>query len=406
MAFVDADFGVRALGDRTDSSGTSVLDFTAREDALPHEVLAEGIVKPDGGFEVSADGSGMHVTVGSGSAYRDLAVVVSTEDQQPPYIVQLREDSVQVDFDASGSSDRVDSVFLVVEDDTWDSSGRRLPRLAYLVGTEGAGAPDPDPAWHAWLRLADVDVAAGASEIVADDVTDRRTDSAIRQHIMDESVRQTDAAVFGDVLDGRYAADPHGDAAHSADYASDPHGDAEHDGSVPASPHGDSDHNYTAGMVLLDTVELGSAGAIEFTSIPSGYRHLKIVVSGARDDSNAARIALRLNDDAGSNYSWVIARFEDASRRTDEDTSATEMEIGWLSDSEGAAEIVLTGYGSGQRTRVMATSFTDGGSGLYIAQGGGWWSSTAAVTKVRITVSGVGSDDIAAGTIASLYGMA
>lgn len=162
VTYIDFDHGVRVLGARTDSSGDPIDDLTAREDGLINWMLHPGIFGRHDGWKVVPDESQMRVTVGSGQAYTDLAVVHSDEAQQPPYLVRLNSTPVTVTVDPSGVQARQDRIWLVVEDDTWDASGRALARLAYAPGTISA-PPDPDPSWHAYLLLATFEVPGSSS---------------------------------------------------------------------------------------------------------------------------------------------------------------------------------------------------------------------------------------------------
>ena len=62
---------------------------------------------------------------------------------------------------------------------------------------------------------------------------------------------------------------------------------------------------YTA----LATITLTSTDTeIVFSSIPATYRDLVLVIEGGTNESGAeSSIAMRLNADTGSNYSWVYA---------------------------------------------------------------------------------------------------
>jgi hypothetical protein len=207
-SFTDADFGVRSVGDRTDAAGLAVSDLSAREDALVNHALTAGVVKPDGAFTATADGVSMTVTIGSGGAFQDLAVIESDQVQQPPYLVRLNAVSVAVGLDASGATARVDQLFLVVEDNTWDATGRSLARIGYRKGDEGAGAPGPDAGWSAWLLLATVAVAGGATSIAQGDVTDGRVQSTLLDRLVSATF-----ALDADLDAHTGAANPHSGSA-------------------------------------------------------------------------------------------------------------------------------------------------------------------------------------------------
>lgn len=173
MSFTDFNHGIRAIGSRTNASGAPVDDLSAREDALVNRLLHAGYFGLPNAFQVVADGT-MTVRVGSGEPYVDVVVVESSVGQQPPYLVRLDQVDVPVQLGASGSQARVDRIYVVVEDDVWDGSGRALPRIAYRAGTPGGGAPGPDPSWRASLLLASIAVAGSAPGVSQPAVTDER----------------------------------------------------------------------------------------------------------------------------------------------------------------------------------------------------------------------------------------
>lgn len=172
--FYDAAFAIRGIANRTDPAGTAVTDLSAEEDRLSESLLTAGVVAPDDAFLVRPVAGAMQVTVGSGSARVDEAVVAGTQAGQTPYRVRLNDVDVTVDVDpADASQERIDSIWLYVADASYDGGTLSLPRIAYRPGTPGGAAPGPEAGWTAYLRLADVTVPAAATNVDTG-VADRR----------------------------------------------------------------------------------------------------------------------------------------------------------------------------------------------------------------------------------------
>src|SRR5690606_12164307 len=131
------------------------------------------------GFQVRqrAAGANMSVDVGSGNADTDVAFVEGQVSGQGNYIVRLSPSSVNLTVPAADlANSRIDQVYLVVEDDAYDLSGKSPPRLAYRHGTPRCSpqAPGPDSSWTAYLLLATVHVEASATSITDVDIVDER----------------------------------------------------------------------------------------------------------------------------------------------------------------------------------------------------------------------------------------
>lgn len=172
-----AGFHAFALQARTDTSGDPVDDVDGKDlRALVTAIFTEGVVIPADGFAVNPS-TGLTLAVGSGDAFSDHAVLVGADPGQGAYLVRLGDDATAVTLAAADlSNPRIDQLFLVVLDDEFDSTGYVIPRLAVRKGTPGVSptALGPDASWKAYVLLASIRVPAGATEIVAGDITDER----------------------------------------------------------------------------------------------------------------------------------------------------------------------------------------------------------------------------------------
>lgn len=179
---INTTMSVAAIGGRTDSSGVGVTDFTAEEARLPAYIFEPGYVEPTSAFQVTAGTPGnMTVVVGSGVAKTDVYVVGGTIVGQGNYIVRLDATSVGVTLTAAhGSQTRIDEIYLVVKDNTYDSSGYSLPQIGYSEGTPGGGNPGVSSAWKAYELLARITVPAGATEVTDAMISDERQATQIK----------------------------------------------------------------------------------------------------------------------------------------------------------------------------------------------------------------------------------
>jgi hypothetical protein len=173
--YQDTTVAVSAVGARTDAAGAAVTDYTAEEARLFQSIATPGWVTTGAFLVAQQTVPAMSVKVGSGTAKADLYIVGGTVAGQGNYLARLDVTSVTVTIGAADvSQPRTDEIYLVVLDNTYDSTARGLPRIGYRKGDLGGANPGPDTAWKASVLLARVAVAANASTIVAANITDLR----------------------------------------------------------------------------------------------------------------------------------------------------------------------------------------------------------------------------------------
>lgn len=185
--YLDSTFAVCAIGDRTDTAGASVTDYTAEESRFAAQILNPGYLEPVNSFAVRQQVSpAMSVRVGSDVAKADYYVVAGTVGGQGNYIVRLDTAAVTVTVPAADASQqRTDEVYLLVRDDTYDASSRSLPQLGYRRGDLGGAAPGPDAAWEAFVLLASVNVPAATSTVTTSLITDSRGPATLKLAVTD-----------------------------------------------------------------------------------------------------------------------------------------------------------------------------------------------------------------------------
>lgn len=166
------------LQGRTDADGVEQTDghFDGRDAGILLAAFSDGVLASDHYQVRETVVPAMSVRVGSGTV-GDKAILHGGNSFQPVYGVSWPDGTTALSVPAANlSNPRIDEVYLVVQDDQYDTSGRVLPRLAYRDGTP-AGSPSPpgpDGNWTAYLLLASVHVDAGAVEVTQDDIVDER----------------------------------------------------------------------------------------------------------------------------------------------------------------------------------------------------------------------------------------
>lgn len=176
-SYTDSTFSASVIGARTDNAGVAVVDTTAEEARLLGRMLNAGYLTPSNAFIVAAQTvPNMTVKVGSGTAKTDYYVLSGTVGGQGNYIARLDVTSQNVTVPAADASQtRTDEVYLVIQDNLYDTSARALPRIGYRTGTLGGANPGPDGTWTAYALLARITVAAAATSIITGNISDQRT---------------------------------------------------------------------------------------------------------------------------------------------------------------------------------------------------------------------------------------
>ena len=161
-----------------------------------------------------------------------------------------------------------------------------------------------------------------------------------------------------------------------------------------------------SGLIQEITVPSGGSANIDFTSIPGTYRHLELWFV-ARSEGAANDMLLRFNNDSGANYRLEVLRGTGATASAATLSAQTAANIASLpatgSGYDAHGKILFPYYATGAFNRIAVCNY-----GLYdgtnsnVGTFSGQWSSTAAVTRITLFISGV---DIKQGSVFSLYGV-
>jgi len=151
------------------------------------------------------------------------------------------------------------------------------------------------------------------------------------------------------------------------------------------------------------TVPSGGAAFIEFTSIPSTYKHLQVRwIFRSNRVTNPDFLKLTLNGDTATNYSWHYIQGDGSTTLASASASADYIINRSAPGSSQAANVYGAGitdildYANTNKYKTSRTlgGFDDNSIGQVSLQSGNW-RSTSAVTSLRLTVG--------AGTLLSQY---
>jgi len=161
-------------------------------------------------------------------------------------------------------------------------------------------------------------------------------------------------------------------------------------------------------QVALATITLGSAqSTVTFSSIPATYRDLRLVVQGIFNQTGQT-IAVRLNGDTGTNYSYVAMTSGNSGGTTPVSTSGstTSLNLGFynvgtvLTEPTNFLADFLDYAATDKHKSVLART----GHSSEVTSSTGRWANTAAVTTLAVSANWSGAY-FAAGSTFALYGV-
>lgn len=149
---------------------------------------------------------------------------------------------------------------------------------------------------------------------------------------------------------------------------------------------------------LIDSITLGSsASTVTFSSIPAGG-DLAIVVETTLTGN--ASINFRLNNDSGSNYSFVLMR-GDGSAADSSDTSSTTQGTFGYSVGKSLATAEIFDYSATDKHKSVLSRFNNS---TYVFAHANRWADTSAVNRIDFILTG--GESFAAGSTFYLYDIA
>lgn len=154
----------------------------------------------------------------------------------------------------------------------------------------------------------------------------------------------------------------------------------------------------TAAMISLANITLGSAqSTVTFSSIPSTYRDLRVVLTPLGGDTNAR---FRINSDTGSNYSEVYMSGDGSSAGSGSSTM-TYAGAGRTTSTPSANTIDIMDYSATDKHKTILARLNP--SQLFVSASASRWANTAAV--ISLTFINQDSSNFSAGSTFALYGI-
>lgn len=155
-------------------------------------------------------------------------------------------------------------------------------------------------------------------------------------------------------------------------------------------------------VALNKVTASGSVSQITFTSIPSTYTDLTLVIQGA--NTNVANARWKLNGDTGTNYSWTGLGGTGSSAVSTRVSNTSTPQLDWYGYFDAAQSNLIAHFMNYSSTTTYKTVLTrSNNSANGTAATIGVWRNTAAITSIEI-VSSNGNWD--SGSTFSLYGVA
>jgi hypothetical protein len=348
-----------------------------------------GGVHPTLGGELAVTQAGspnMTVLVDSG-----VCTIAGTEGStQGSYIATNDASATLAVTAAHGSLPRIDIVVVNIRDSFY-SGGSNDAQLQVIAGTAAASPVAPSPPANA-LILAQIAVGAGVTSIVNANITDMRDYFAAAGGVI--NVRNLSVApsttliASGQLLWSMAGASLH---VHSA---------------------GVNNQIYPGYNKIAESILGSPAASVTFSSIPSTWRHLELVIS-ARGDTAATLTAmsLRFNADSGANYDAQQLAGNAAITAAGEFINPTSAQIGECAantasaGAAGIATVFIPFYAGTAFWKLFTSSHQlrngTGTTTIHTKHWAGTWRNTAAITSVQILP---GAGNFNTGSSFALYG--
>jgi hypothetical protein len=153
--------------------------------------------------------------------------------------------------------------------------------------------------------------------------------------------------------------------------------------------------------IATQTVSGSSTGTVTFTSIPSTYTDIVVIIN-AGYLSDSRDVTWTVNNDGGSNYSQTSLQGDGTSATSSRNTSVVKFYTNCLTfPNYGVGTIHLMNYAN---TTTFKTALSRAGTTLNVAQANvHLWRSTAAINRLDFfpNVSG----NFLSGSTFTLYGI-
>jgi len=151
----------------------------------------------------------------------------------------------------------------------------------------------------------------------------------------------------------------------------------------------------------IATTTLGSsATSYTFSSIPSTYTDLIIVVNGV-NSTGVTTVELQFNSDTGTNYSVTRLQGNGSTASSLRNSNQSSMSAGIIDTTQSTSIIQIQNYSNATTYKTVLARAAD--TAYATVAFVGLWRSTAAINAVKVDGGGY---NFSAGSTFTLYGIA
>lgn len=155
----------------------------------------------------------------------------------------------------------------------------------------------------------------------------------------------------------------------------------------------------------IATVTVGSGGAstMAFSSIPSTYTDLKLLITSSVTSNNYIKI--NINGDTGSNYTYKVIRGSGSAAGSFQQTdwTAAAYVFGYSDSGWSSHSVYIPNYATSSYKSISSNSAQEANAATaYSWLGSGLWNSTSAITSITIASQTL---NFAQYSSATLYGI-
>lgn len=165
----------------------------------------------------------------------------------------------------------------------------------------------------------------------------------------------------------------------------------------------------SGGWTKISTITAtGSETAFDFTSIPSGYKHLRLIGTARLNAVASDNLYCKVNN-SGSGYNTRVT-FNSGSLASGSDTTSNGISVGNISGTDATASywsswdwIFYDYLSTSHYKSANGQNQYYGGSGLIVSHSSAVWASTSAIT--RLTLQRATASAFVSGSTFDLYGI-
>lgn len=150
---------------------------------------------------------------------------------------------------------------------------------------------------------------------------------------------------------------------------------------------------------IATTTTSGSQTSVTFSSIPSTYTDLIVIISASVSSDNP--VAIKLNNDTGSNYSATQVYASSGGASSYRETNQSTVNVMYLQSNPSTNILQINSYAN---SSTYKTIIARGGSNDLVRAGSFLWRSTSAISTIQFSVGG--GAYFANGSVLTIFGLA